>query len=831
MSATALRVAAAAWVLSAFTAPAHAQFELDQPAPFDSATTTGTFANGLRYYVRVNHEPHARAQLRLAVRAGSTLEDDDQRGLAHFVEHMAFNGTRDFKANELVDYMQRIGMRFGADVNAHTSFDETVYELMVPTDDDSTFDTGFRILENWAHALSFDPAEIEKERGVVIEEWRSGRGAQQRIRDRQLPVLLNGSRYADRLPIGDPEILRHCDPAALQRYYRDWYRPDLMAVIAVGDFDPVRVEAMIRKYFATLPAAAAPRPWTSYPVPLQPGTTFAIAQDKEATTSSVGVYTKFDRRENTSVGSLRRHLVENLFSNMLNNRFDELTRKPDPPYVNAFAGRSSFVRPQESYVLAAAVRSDAIERGFEALLLETQRAILFGFTPGELERAKKRFLSYAEREYAERDKSDSDEWTEELLGHFLAGSPSLSADYWFAVQKTFLPEIQLEEINVLAKQWNVDRNRTVLASGPDKDGVTMPDQVALAAILERASTAKLEPYVDTVADAQLVATLPTPGTVRSEKRFPDLDIVLWTLSNGARVYLKKTDFKDDEILFRAWSPGGSSLASDPDYFTATLAAAAVSAGGLGPFNATDLQKYLSGKQAAVFPLVGEFSEGFNGQARPEDLETMLQLLYGYFTAPRSDPIAFDAFRTRYRKNLEDRIGDPGAAFQDSLNAVLWQHHPRVRPMTPQDLDAVDLRAAMQFFHERFSDADDFTFIVVGNIDFDTIRPLVLRYIGGLQPLPRRDQWRDTGRTPPPHVVERTFRKGVDPKARTSIVFTGPFEWSNRQSYALSCLAEAMNIRLRKVIREEKGGTYGVSVNGFGTRAAQAPVPFSGRFPM
>ena len=795
----------------------HAQFALDQPVPRDSATTTGTLDNGLRYYIRVNHEPQKRAELRLAVQAGSVLEDDDQQGLAHFVEHMAFNGTRDFKAQELVDYMQRIGMRFGADVNASTSFDETVSRLTVPTDEDSTLDKAFRVLENWAHAVTFDDKEIDRERGVVIEEWRSGRGAEQRIRDRQFPVLLKGSRYAERLPIGNKDILETFDHDTLERFYREWYRPDLMAVIAVGDFDATHVDKLIHELFGNIPSAVNPRPRIHYDVPEHDGTLVSIADDSEETESDVSLVSKFARRDPSPVAALRRSLVESLYNGMLNARLDELTRRQDPPYVNAFSSRGSVVRPLEAFNLSATVRDDAITSGMEALLTEAERAARFGFNPAELERARKRLQSRVERQYRERDKTNSAAFAQQCLAHFLANEPYPSMSYYYAAVKNFLPGIELQEVSGMARSWNNDRNRTLLVSGPAKIGITMPSEADLRAAVARIGAAKLDPYQDSATDAPLVAVLPEPGRIASTKEFHDLGLTLWTLSNGARVYVKPTDFKDDEILMRAWSPGGNSLAPDSTWLSASNANWVVAGCGLGPYNLTDLQKYLAGKQAGVNPQINELSEGFSGQARPQDLETLFQMLYAYFTAPRSDPTAFEATRTRFRGILANRAADPSTAFFDSLTAVLFQHHPRTVPLTAEGLDAVKLDAALAFFRARFADADDFTFAFVGRIDLDVIRPLVLRYIGGLKALPRKETWRDTGRAPAVGVVERTFRKGVDDRARTAIVFTGPFTWKESERYTLESLAEVLRTRFRKVIREELGGTYGVQVSGTSAR--------------
>jgi zinc protease len=795
---------------------ARAQFAPDQTVPLDSAVTVARLPNGLRYAIRVNREPRQRAELRLVVNVGSVLENDDQLGLAHFVEHMAFNGTRDFAADKLVAYLQSLGMRFGADVNAFTSFDQTLYLLTVPTDDDSAFTTAFRVLENWARWLRFDPQEIDKERGVVIEEWRQGRGARQRIFDQQSRILLKDSRYAERIPIGKKEILEKCDYATLERFYRDWYHPELMSVVAVGDFDPGRVEALIHEHFDGMPAAPGlVRP--SFEVPPHDGTLFAIATDKEESRSSVTLYRKFPNRDASTVAALRRSIVEGLFSAMLNSRYRELTERADPPFIGGSAFSGNLVRTVEAYGLGASVQNNGIERGLEALLTEAERAARFGFTAGELERAAKEMLSQVEGQYRERDKTDSGVHAQRWASYFLTGDPVPSASYVYAAHQKFLPEIQLEEVNALAREWNPDRNRAVLVSGPEKEGVHMPDEAALRGVMARVAAAELEPYADKTPAAALVTALPAPGKIVSEKSFTDLGIQRWKLSNGARVYFKSTDFKADEVLFGAWSPGGTSLASDATWNSAAAASWVVPGCGVGAFTPSDLEKMLAGKQVTVRPYIAELEEGFSGSTRPQDLETLFQLFYLYFTAPRTDPTLFQALKTRMRGVLENRASDPNTAFGDSLNLLLSQYHARSQPLTVERLEAVDLDAAYAFFKDRIADADDFTFAIVGSTTAETIRPLVERYIGGLPAMPRHDRWRDVGRRAPKGVVQRRFQRGIDDKARTAIVFTGPFAWSRKERYALQSLAEALRIRLREVLREDLGGTYGVQVSATSSR--------------
>ncbi|HEU4565389.1 MAG TPA: insulinase family protein [Gemmatimonadaceae bacterium] len=807
-------------------APATAPARLDSAAlarvlPMDPQVTIGTLPNGLRYYIRENRKPEKRAELRLVVRAGSILEDDDQRGLAHVLEHMAFNGTTHFARNELVSWLERAGMQFGPDINAYTSFDETVYMLQLPTDSARILRTGFEILDDWARHQTLDTAEIAKERGVVVEEWRLGRGAASRMRDEQLPILLKGSRYAERLPIGTKESLDHFAPAALARFYRDWYRPDLMAVVAVGDFDGKQIERVIREQFGDIPAAKNPRPRVTYDIPDHDSTLFAIATDREATGSSVAVYFKQPERRDSTVGDYREELVEQLYNRMLNQRLFELTQSPNAPFLGASSSQGSFVGPKEVYVLAASVKDGGITRGLEALLTEAERVERFGFTATELERQKQQLLRGMERDYAEREKTESSVYAEEYAAHYLEEEPVPGIAFEYALAKQLVPGIALEEVNRLARAWITDRNRVIAVNAPDKPGVPVPTTRELLAVFDSVRGKTITAYRDAAPDAPLVARAPAPGTILTARETKDLGVTEWRLSNGARVILKPTTFRDDEVLFRAFSPGGTSLLPDSDFTAARSATAVVGRSGLGTMSRIELQKALAGKAASVAPVIGELEEGLAGQASPKDLETLFQLIYLNFTAPRADSAAVLALKQQQKAALENRSASPDAAFVDTLVATLTQHHPRTRPPSAARIDSIDVRKSLAFYRDRFADASDFTFVFVGSFSVDSMRPLVLRYIGGLPATGRRETWRDVGIEPPAGVVRREVRKGTEPKAQTQLVFTGPFEWTPENRYALESLAGVLRIRLRESLREGMGGTYGVSV---GATPARWPKP-------
>jgi zinc protease len=789
--------------------------------PVDSQITTATLPNGLRYYIRVNRMPEKRAELRLVVNVGSIVEDADQQGLAHFVEHMAFNGTKNFPKQAIVSFMESIGMRFGPSVNAFTSFDETVYMLQVPSDKPEVLDKALLVLEDWAQNVTFDPAEIEKERGVVIEEWRLGQGAASRLRDKQFPVLLKGSRYAERLPIGKKEILDTFKPAEVVRFYKDWYRPDLMAVIAVGDFDRTAMETMIKAHFAPIPKPASPRPRPALGMPDQPGTRYTIATDKEMPSTTVSVYAMLPSRNQTTVGAYRQQIVEGLFSGMLSDRFAELAQKPDAPFLAAGASRGLFVRTREASTLTAIVKEDAVDRGLEALFLEAERVVKFGFTATELDRQKKNILRRFEQLLAEKDTHQSATLAAEYGRNFTNGEPIPGIAYEFDLQQRFLPEITLAEVNSLAKEWAPDGNRVVVVSGPDKPGVTMPTESRLAAVMAGAAGKTLTAYVDSVGSAALLSPLPTPGSIAKTTTRADLGITEWVLSNGATVVLKPTTFKEDEVVFRAVSPGGTSLASDADFIPAQTAAGVVGMGGLGQLSATDLGKTLAGKAASVDAGIGETEESLSGGGSPRDLETMFQLMHLTFTQPRADPVLFGILTSQSKVMIGNQRALPAFAFAEARTDALTQGHRRRRMPSPEMIDAMNLDKSMAFYKDRFADASDFTFVFVGTFTVDAIKPLVERYLASLPSLSRKETWKDIGVRPPRGVVERRLEKGTDPKGQASLVFTGPFQYEPARRVTIRAMATALETRLREVLREDLGGTYSVSVS-----AGYSKIPVS-----
>jgi zinc protease len=794
--------------------------------PFDPAVTVGTLSNGMRYYIRENHKPEKRAELRLVVNAGSVLEDNDQRGLAHMLEHMAFRGTKRFPGNQVSSYLESVGMRYGPDINAFTSFDETVYMLTIPTDTAAIVDKGFQILSEWAHSLALEPSQIEKERPVVIEEWRLGQGAENRMQNKWFPVLFSGSKYGERIPIGDKKTLETYTPATLKRFYDDWYRPDLMAVVAVGDFDKTRVEALIRRYLGAIPRATDPRPRPLSPVPSHDSTLVSINSDKEATRSVIRLLYKEPKRSNTTVTSYRQHLVEGLFGGMFNDRFSEIIQKPNPPFINAFAAQGDLVRAAESFSLTAIVADNGIPRGLNALLTEGERVRRFGFLQSELDRTKKDFLRGIEQAYAEREKTNSNVYAESYVSSYLQSEPSTSIAYDLAAMKQFLPTITLAEVNKLAGQWMTDKNRVLATTSPDKPGTVNPTRGEFLLAFDAVKGADISAFTEVAPSQQLVEKDPAGGKVVSEREIKEIGVTEWKLSNGVRVLLKPTDFNADQINFTAYSPGGASLLPDAGYVAASGADLIPMTSGVGKFTVIDLQKYLAGKQVSVSPSIDDLSEGISGSASQRDVDTMLQLVYLYFTQPRLDTSLVNTFIGRFKGVLANRSASPDAAFSDTLQVTMAQHSVREQPVSAAQLDRIDPFKSYAFYKERFADASGFTFVFVGNFKTDSIKPLVAKWLGSLPSTGRKETWRDTGVRPPTGVVQRVVRKGTEPKARTALVFTGPFEYTRQNRYYLSALAELLNIKLREALRENLGGTYGVSVGPSATRDPQPSYRFS-----
>jgi zinc protease len=795
-------------------------FRLDAPLPIDSSIVKGQLPNGLTYYIRKNLKPENRAELRLVVDAGSILEVEEQQGLAHFCEHMAFNGTKNFEKQELVNYLQSIGMRFGPDINAYTSFDETVYMLQIPTDSAEIIEKGFQILEDWAHLISFEDQEIDKERGVVVEEWRLRRGAQARIRDKQFPILLKGSKYAERLPIGKRAILDTFEYRILRKFYTDWYQPRLMAVVAVGDFDVFRIKQLIMDHFSQIPQEKNAPHRKFYEIPKHLDTYYAIATDPEARFSRVGIYYKLPSQSEVIVNDYRHMLTEQLHQRMFNQRLQELTESADPPYIFASSQKTKFVRTGDIYMVSAVVKDHAIVRGLETLLTELKRIDRYGFTDSELKRAKAEALRDMEQAYRERDKIRSEALAAEYIRNFLEKEPIPGIEFEWKIYQKYVPTITLGEVNTTTQLMVSDKNRVVMLSAPEKDEVNIPEEKELKVALENAEKIQVDPYVDQFVEGDLIEKLPDSGKITEKNFIEEIGITQWKLGNGIQMFIKPTDFKNDEVIFTSFSPGGYSLVPDSNLIPAKTATLILSESGIGNFDKVSLQKLLSDKVVSVSPYINELHEGLSGKASPQDLEILFQLIYLYFTKPRVDTTSYFAVKAKLEGIYQNREVSPEAAYQDTVNVTLTQYHPRYLPWTKASFSEMDLLKSLKIYQDRFRDASDFIFIFIGNIKLEDMTPLAEKYLAALPTSNRVENWKDVTYRYPKGIIEKSLNRGIEPKSKTSIIFSGTFRYNLTNRLLANAMLEILQIKLRERIREELGGTYSVGVSGSFTRLPQ-----------
>ncbi len=802
-------------LVSVFSASLFGQTSLqpNDKLPLDPKIRTGVLSNGMTYYIRYNAKPEKRAELRLAVNAGSTMENDDQQGLAHFVEHMAFNGSKNFKKNDLVNYLEGIGTKFGPDLNAYTSFDETVYMLQIPTDKEDIYKKGFLILEDWAHNLSFDSLEIEKERGVVMEEWRLGQGAFERMNRKYWPVLFKDSRYAERFPIGKPEVLQKCKQHLLKDYYHDWYRTDQQSIIVVGDIDLEATEKLIKEQFSKIPAMANAKPVQSWQVPDQTGLRVSVVSDKESPYNVLQLM-YFDKGSRTKTyNDYREYLKQELFNGMISARLNELTKKPNSGILYGGAGYSGFVRNKNAYSSFALFPNGEAQKAIQTVVTENERVKRYGFTSTEFERKKKQMLTDYEQRYNEREKTESKSLVDECVEFFLTGDamPGIENEYNYV--KTLLPTISVEEVNELARQWirPNGENGMIILMMAEKDGNTIPGDEEVRTLFQKAeNNSAITKYEDKVVNRPLLAISPVPQKV-TKAEDKGYGITEWTLGNGAKVYLKPSDFKDDEILFEAFSWGGTNLYSDKDYRSADASNAVQEQMGFGDFDATDLEKYLQGKNASLHTGVSGLSESLNGQSGKKDLETLLQLAHAAFVHPRVDTTAFAAWMQQQKGFIQNSSADPGQVFQDSIQYIMRGRANRALPETEKTLNEVKLKRSYDIYKERFSDPSDFIFILVGSFNLDSIKPLVEKYIGGISAPMKHEVCKDLGIRSPKGTISKVVTKGNEPRSSVQLVWNGEVPYTRKNRFEARALSNLLNITLRENLREDKGGVYGVGI--------------------
>ena len=797
-------------LLSTLFLAAQTNLNLSDKLPEDPAVSKGMLDNGMTYYVRANSEPENRAELMLVVKAGSVDEDDDQQGLAHFCEHMAFNGTKNFPKHELINYFESIGMEFGPEINAYTSFDETVYMLKVPLDEEEYMEKGLQVLYDWSSQILDEDEEINAERGVILEEERMGRGANDRMMKEWLPVFLKDSKYANRLPIGKVDILENFEPKVLRRFRNDWYRPDLQALVVVGDFDQNEMVARIKEKFSAIPAPKNEREKEYYDIPGHEETLVSISTDKEAQYPIAYVYYKHDLEVAETLNDYREMIMESLYTGMINNRLAEKTQQADPPFLLGQSAYSHQFGPLSTYMSVAVTQGDKITTGLKEVLLENERVKKYGFTETELERQKTAVLNNMEKAYNERNNTKSISYANEYLRNFLiTQEPFPGMENEYAYYKEFIPGISVEEINTLAKKWVTKDNRVVIITAPENERTTVPTQDEVLALLDEVEGAEIEPYVDAVANVPLLSDEPYGSKVAAENPIDKVDAVEWKLENGATIVVKQTDFKDDEILFNAWSLGGSSLYPNKDVVSADLTVDVMTESGIADFDEITLNKMLADKVYRLSPYIGELREGFNGSSSVKDVETMLQMLYLYFTEPRFDDVSYQSLMKQYATVLENKAASPEANFRDTLSFTLASYNEREKPMDVGRLQEASLDRMKQIGKDRFKDASDFKFFFVGNIDLETFKPLVEKYIGGIPTLDRNEKWVDLGIDKPRGVVDKVIHKGQEEKAIQYFVFHGDFDYSGKNKVQLNAVASILSTRLLEVIREDKSSVYSI----------------------
>ena len=789
------------------------------PIPIDPNVRIGKLDNGLTYYIRHNELPENRADFYIAQKVGSILEEENQRGLAHFLEHMCFNGTTNFPGKGIINWLETIGVRFGENLNAYTSIDETVYNINnVPVTRDGIVDSCLLILHDWANDLTLDPKEIDNERGVIHEEWRTGQGAMMRMYEQALPKAFEGSKYGHRLPIGTIEVIDNFPYQALRDYYEKWYRPDQQGIVVVGDIDVDKVEAKIKEIFSPIemPANAAERVYEQVPDNKEPIIT--IAKDKEQPTTMIYIWHKHPATPNEAKGQLS-YLVQNymlsMIESMLNARLEELRQGANPPFINAGSGNNDFLlaKTVEAFAGIAISKDDGIPTALATLIREIERARKFGFTASEYARAKADYLRGLESAYNERDKMKNNQYVQEYVRHFIDNEPIPGIETEYALMNQLAPNIPVEAINSILPQLIKDENIVINIFGPDKEGMVYPTEAEILDILNKTKAEEITAYVDKVSDEPLMKETPKAGKIIKTEEGPFGSTAL-TLSNGIRVVVKNTDFKADEIRMRAFSPGGTSVFGTKEALQIKMLNAVAGLGGLGNFSNVDLEKVLAGKKASVNASVSDLSEGLNGSCSPKDLETMLQLVYLSFTAPRMDNDAFESFKQRTKAALANQEADPSMALTDTLQREMYGNHPMAGRVKADMIDQTDYNRIMEMYKDRFKEAGDFTFLFVGNINLEEAKPLIETYLGGLPTINRKENYQDIKLDIQKGTRKNLFEKQMEtPKATVISIISGDCEYNLKNNLLMTMLSQTMSMVYLETVREKEGASYGVSAYG------------------
>ncbi|WP_276133979.1 M16 family metallopeptidase [Polluticoccus soli] len=801
---------------------AFAQLNLSDPIPTDPKVLKGKFANGLTYYVRPNQKPEKKVELRLIVNAGSVLEDDDQQGLAHFMEHMNFNGTKNFEKNELVSYLQSIGVEFGADLNAYTSFDETVYILPVPTDKPGNLEKGFQIIEDWAHNALLTTQDIDEERGVVLEESRLGKGADMRMLDKYLPRLMNGSKYAVRLPIGKDEILKNFKPDVIRRFYKEWYRPNLMAVAVVGDIDTATAMKYLRQHFATITGPASVRPRTEFDAPARTKAEAMVVTDKEATNYTLQIIFPSVKQEPEKVlTDYRKFLQRELVTQMINRRLSDLVRSGNPPFPYAQASFEGWARHYESFYAAAGFGEWGLEKALTALTAEIVRARQHGFTESELDIAKRNMLAGVEKAYNERNTTQSSTIISEYIRNFLEQEtmPGIENEYLYT--KEMLPGIKVDEINKLTSQWLAGDNTFSLITGPEKAGVKLPTDAELVAMTQKGLQQTVQPMEEKAVASSLMEKKPVAGKVVSKNVDKDFNAVTYTLSNGIKVTVKPTDFKSDEIILTGVKKGGTNNYGVADKYSAQYAASVVNTMGLAGFTPTDLEKVMAGRNARASADIDNIKVRVSAGSSVKDIETMFQLLYLRIMEPRKDVELFNAYKQKQKMQLQFMMANPQYAFIDTTVKVLYNNNPLMPAMVPkpEHFDAINLDRAIEIYKNEVGGADGYHFFIVGNVTQEAIVPYLETYLASIPSQNETPSFKDNGVRAITGKKHMEVRKGKEPQSLIMAMWHGDIKYSEKLEMEADALAEVLNIKVIEELREKLGSIYG---GGFYAQVSKEP---------
>ncbi|HOV70798.1 MAG TPA: insulinase family protein [Dysgonamonadaceae bacterium] len=791
-----------------------------EPLPIDPNVRKGTLENGLTYYIRHNNLPENRADFYIAQKVGSMQEEDHQAGLAHFLEHMAFNGTKNFPGKSMLDYLEKNGVKFGANVNAYTSFDETVYYLTnVPMVRQGLLDSCLLILHDWSNAISLETEEIEKERGVIREEWRTRGGAQSRILEKLLPEMYKGSKYADRLPIGKIEVINNFKPEELRAYYKKWYRPDLQGIIVVGNVNVDQVEAKIKHFFSPIELDPNRPKREYYPVPDNEDPIVAMATDPEATRINLMVFYKHDPLPDEvklSQAGLIANYINTVVSQMINERLQEIVQKPDAPFTSAYAYDDNYyiAKTKDAWTVVGNSSENKINDALAAMIRETERMKRFGFTVSEYDRARENLLKSYENAYNNRDKQRNASYTGEYLGNFLNSEPIPGIEYEYEMMQTIASQIPVEIINQTVAQLIGDKNVVISVSGPEKEGIAYPTKDELVALFNKVNAEKIAPYQEEISDEPLVPNLPAPGKIRKTEKNETLGTTVWTLGNGMKVVLKSTDFKNDEIVMTATSEGGTSIYAEEDPLNSKVMNQVMTLGGVGNFSVTNLRKVLAGKRATASPSISLTTQSMNGSSSIKDFETMLQLVYLYFTAPRSDNDAFVSYIQRMETQLKNQEADPMVAFSDSVTYALYGNNPMTKRLKVEDLPKIDYGKIMKMYKQSFSNPGSFTFTFVGNIDEEKVKPIIEQYLASLPGKPTKTEFKKIPMNYRKGLIYNVFEREMQlPKASVFNGITGTIDFTQKNRMLMSMLGQILDIVYTEKIREDEGGTYGVYAGG------------------